>query len=48
VYADITAKMISWNINPVLNSLGRMARGMLSAKLVMTKMNFRQKIYMVT
>ncbi|MDR3253776.1 MAG: DHH family phosphoesterase, partial [Endomicrobium sp.] len=40
---NITAKMISWNVTPVLNSSGRMARGMLSAQLLMTKDAFQAK-----
>jgi single-stranded-DNA-specific exonuclease len=34
---NVTAKMVSWNITPVLNSSGRMARGTLSVQLLMTK-----------
>jgi single-stranded-DNA-specific exonuclease len=40
---NITAKMVSWNITPVLNSSGRMARGMLSVQLLMTKDESRAK-----
>lgn len=40
---NVTAKMISWNVTPVLNSSGRMARGMLSAQLLMTKDVFQAK-----
>ncbi|MDR1926440.1 MAG: single-stranded-DNA-specific exonuclease RecJ, partial [Endomicrobium sp.] len=40
---NITAKMISWNVTPVLNSSGRMARGTLSAQLLMTKDAFQAK-----
>ncbi|MDR0724357.1 MAG: single-stranded-DNA-specific exonuclease RecJ [Endomicrobium sp.] len=34
---NITAKLVSWNITPVLNSSGRMSKGILSVKLLMTK-----------
>jgi single-stranded-DNA-specific exonuclease len=33
----ITCNQVSWNITPVLNSAGRMGRGMLSVQLLMTK-----------
>ncbi|MDR1695347.1 MAG: single-stranded-DNA-specific exonuclease RecJ [Endomicrobium sp.] len=39
----ITARTISWNITPVLNSSGRMGRGMLSAQLLMTNDSFQAK-----
>lgn len=39
----INARTISWNITPVLNSSGRMGRGMLSAQLLMTKDAFQAK-----
>jgi single-stranded-DNA-specific exonuclease len=35
--SNITAKLVSWNITPVLNSSGRMSKGILSVKLLMTK-----------
>ncbi|MDR2395587.1 MAG: single-stranded-DNA-specific exonuclease RecJ [Endomicrobium sp.] len=35
--SNITAKLVSWNVTPVLNSSGRMSKGILSAKLLMTK-----------
>ncbi|MDR0617694.1 MAG: single-stranded-DNA-specific exonuclease RecJ [Endomicrobium sp.] len=35
--SNITAKLVSWTITPVLNSSGRMSKGILSAKLLMTK-----------
>jgi single-stranded-DNA-specific exonuclease len=41
--AHITAKLVSWNVTPVLNSSGRMSRGMLSAQLLMTKDMFQAK-----
>lgn len=40
---SINARMISWNVTPVLNSSGRMGRGMLSAQLLMTKDEFQAK-----
>ncbi|MDR0401804.1 MAG: single-stranded-DNA-specific exonuclease RecJ [Endomicrobium sp.] len=40
---DITAKLISLNITPVLNSSGRMSKGILSAKLLMTNDMFKAK-----
>ncbi|MDR1784636.1 MAG: single-stranded-DNA-specific exonuclease RecJ [Endomicrobium sp.] len=40
---NITAKTISWNITPVLNSSGRMSRGVLSAQLLMTKDTYQAK-----
>ncbi|MCA6070146.1 MAG: single-stranded-DNA-specific exonuclease RecJ, partial [Endomicrobium sp.] len=40
---NITAKLVLWSITPVLNSSGRMAKGMLSAKLLMTKDIFQAK-----
>jgi single-stranded-DNA-specific exonuclease len=40
---NITARTISWRITPVLNSPGRMGRGMLSAQLLMTQDDFQAK-----
>ncbi|MCL2390694.1 MAG: single-stranded-DNA-specific exonuclease RecJ [Endomicrobia bacterium] len=40
---SITARVISWNITPVLNSSGRMGRGTLSAQLLMTNDAFQAK-----
>ncbi len=40
---SINARSISWNVTPVLNSSGRMGRGMLSAQLLMTKDAFQAK-----
>ncbi|MDR0978046.1 MAG: single-stranded-DNA-specific exonuclease RecJ [Endomicrobium sp.] len=34
---NITAKSVSWNITPVINSSGRMHKGKLSVELLMTK-----------
>ncbi|MDR1087133.1 MAG: single-stranded-DNA-specific exonuclease RecJ [Endomicrobium sp.] len=34
---DITAKLVSWNITPLINSPGRMHKGKLSVELLMTK-----------
>ncbi len=39
----INSRSISWNVTPVLNSSGRMGRGMLSAQLLMTKDAFQAK-----
>jgi len=39
----LNARIISWNITPVLNSSGRMGRGSLSAQLLMTKDAFQAK-----
>ena len=39
----INSRSISWNVTPVLNSSGRMGRGMLSAQLLMTKDVFQAK-----
>ena len=39
----INSRSISWNVTPVLNSSGRMGRGMLSAQLLMTKDPFQAK-----
>ncbi|MCL2507080.1 MAG: single-stranded-DNA-specific exonuclease RecJ [Endomicrobia bacterium] len=40
---NITARTISWNVTPVINSSGRMGRGMLSAQLLMTNDSFQAK-----
>jgi single-stranded-DNA-specific exonuclease len=40
---NITAKLISWNITPVINSSGRMHKGRLSVELLMTKDILRAK-----
>ncbi|MDR1941716.1 MAG: single-stranded-DNA-specific exonuclease RecJ [Endomicrobium sp.] len=40
---SVTARSISWNVTPMLNSAGRMGRGMLSAQLLMTKDAFQAK-----
>ena len=40
---NINARSISWNITPVLNSAGRMGRGMLSAQFLMAKDEFQAK-----
>ncbi|MDR2192383.1 MAG: single-stranded-DNA-specific exonuclease RecJ [Endomicrobium sp.] len=40
---SINARSISWNITPVLNSSGRMGRGMLSAQFLMAKDEFQAK-----
>jgi single-stranded-DNA-specific exonuclease len=40
---NVTAKMISWNVSPVLNSAGRMAKGVLAAELLMTKDAFKAR-----
>ncbi|MDR0822489.1 MAG: single-stranded-DNA-specific exonuclease RecJ [Endomicrobium sp.] len=43
---NITAHSISWNVTPVLNSSGRMGRGILSAQLLMTRDTFQaQNLY---
>jgi single-stranded-DNA-specific exonuclease len=34
---NITAKLVSWNITPVINSSGRIHKGKLSVELLMTK-----------
>ncbi|MDR3195708.1 MAG: single-stranded-DNA-specific exonuclease RecJ, partial [Endomicrobium sp.] len=34
---NITAKLVSWNVTPVINSSGRMHKGKLSVELLMTK-----------
>jgi single-stranded-DNA-specific exonuclease len=34
---SITAKLVSWNVTPIINSSGRMHKGKLSAELLMTK-----------
>ncbi|MDR1195955.1 MAG: single-stranded-DNA-specific exonuclease RecJ [Endomicrobium sp.] len=39
----INSRTVSWNVTPVLNSSGRMGRGMLSAQLLMTKDSFQAK-----
>lgn len=39
----INSRSISWNVTPMLNSSGRMGRGMLSAQLLMTKDLFQAK-----
>ena len=39
----INSRSISWNVTPMLNSSGRMGRGMLSAQLLMTKDVFQAK-----
>jgi single-stranded-DNA-specific exonuclease len=42
----ITAHSISWNVAPILNSSGRMGRGLLSAQLLMTRDSFQaQNLY---
>jgi single-stranded-DNA-specific exonuclease len=40
---SVNARSISWNITPVLNSSGRMGRGMLSAQFLMAKDEFQAK-----
>ncbi|MDR2436777.1 MAG: single-stranded-DNA-specific exonuclease RecJ [Endomicrobium sp.] len=35
--ASITAKLVSWNVTPIINSSGRMHKGKLSVELLMTK-----------
>ncbi|MDR3243493.1 MAG: DHH family phosphoesterase, partial [Elusimicrobiota bacterium] len=43
---NITANSLSWNVTPVLNSAGRMGRGMLAVQLLMTKDSFQaQNLY---
>ncbi|MCL2145143.1 MAG: single-stranded-DNA-specific exonuclease RecJ [Endomicrobia bacterium] len=39
----INSRSISWNVTPMLNSSGRMGRGMLSAQLLMTSDAFQAK-----
>ncbi|MDR3112840.1 MAG: single-stranded-DNA-specific exonuclease RecJ [Endomicrobium sp.] len=40
---NISARSISWNITPILNSAGRMGRGTLSAQFLMAKDEFQAK-----
>lgn len=43
---NITAHSVSWNVTPVLNSAGRLGRGMLSVQLLMTKDSYQaQNLY---
>ena len=43
---NVTAYSVSWNVTPVLNSSGRLGRGMLSAQLLFTKDKFQaQNLY---